>query len=102
MRTVVGHLRLASRGAVERLVLPGIGPVVVAGMLAAGIAGAAGGGLAGRALEEHLTAGVPREQLIAVQAALRERRTVALAFAESDAEAEAARQAFTAAGAEPG
>lgn len=99
MGAAVGGVVGGSLGlATASLVLPGVGPVVVAGMLAAGIAGAAGGGAAGSALEERLTAGVPRERLLQHEAALRRGASVALALAETDAAAERARTVFAEAG----
>ena len=82
------------------LVLPGVGPVVVAGLLAAGVAGAAGGAAIGNNVEERLSEGLSREELAFYQTELRRGRSVAIAFADDDAQAAALRDAFTAAGAE--
>jgi hypothetical protein len=82
------------------LVLPGIGPIVVAGLLAAGVAGAAGGAVVGDRVEDRLSNGVPRDEQPIYEAALGRGRSVVVAGVEDDEEAERARAAFRAAGAE--
>jgi hypothetical protein len=73
---------------------------VVAGLLAAGVAGAAGGAVVGDRVEDRLADGLPRDELPIYQAALRRGRSVAVAAVDSDEEAERAREVFRAAGAE--
>jgi hypothetical protein len=74
------------------LVLPGVGPIVVAGMLAAGIAGAAGGGVVGDRIEENLAHGIPREELMDYEPRLREGKSLVIVVPDTDDEARAARQ----------
>ncbi|HXJ33278.1 MAG TPA: hypothetical protein VMS22_04495 [Candidatus Eisenbacteria bacterium] len=64
--------------ATASLVLPGVGPVVVAGLLAAALAGVVGVGPVGEQLERELSAGVPRDELAGYLAALRAGRTVVI------------------------
>jgi len=82
------------------IVLPGVGPLVLAGLLAAGIAGTAGGAAVGDTLEEVLSNGVPRDDLPIYQAALRAGRSVVVASVTRDADVQAARDTFRASGAE--
>jgi hypothetical protein len=82
------------------LVLPGVGPIVVAGLLAAGVAGAAGGAVVGDKVEDQLSNGLPRDELPIYERALKRGRSVVVAPVDDDAEAERARDAFRAAGAE--
>jgi len=82
------------------IVLPGVGPLVLAGLLAAGIAGTAGGAAVGDTLEEVLSNGVPRDELPIYQAALHARRSVVVGSVDRDADAHALRETFRAAGAE--
>jgi outer membrane lipoprotein SlyB len=74
------------------LVLPGVGPVVVAGMLAAGIAGAAGGGVVGDRIEENLAHGLPRAELLEYEPRLREGKSLVIVVPDTDDEARASRQ----------
>jgi len=82
------------------IVLPGFGPLVLAGLLAAGLAGTAGGAAVGDTLEEVLSNGVPRDELPIYQAALHAGRSVVVGSVECDADARVVRQTFEAAGAE--
>jgi hypothetical protein len=82
------------------LVLPGVGPIVVAGLLAAGVAGAAGGAVVGDKVEDELSNGLPHDELPIYERALKRGRSVVVAAVDDDAEAERARSAFRAAGAE--
>jgi hypothetical protein len=68
------------------LLLPGVGPIIVAGVLAAGAIGAAAGGAAGASLEDHLSKNVPREQLTECLVALRSGRSIALVEVDGDDE----------------
>ena len=74
--------------ATASLVLPGVGPIVVAGLRAAGALGAAAGGAAGATLEVRLSAGLSGEELTKCLEGLRAGRSVVLAEAEDDAGAE--------------
>ena len=82
------------------VVLPGVGPLVLAGMLAAGVAGTAGGAAVGDTLEEILSNGVPRDDLPKYEDALRRGRSLVVALAERDDELSRARELLAAAGAE--
>jgi hypothetical protein len=84
---------------VTSLMVPGLGPVIAAGIAAATIFGA-GGALVGGALENALTEGLPRDELFFYEEALRQGQSVILVLAEDDAQANAARQVLTASGAE--
>lgn len=86
--------------ATANLVLPGVGPIVVAGVLAAGMAGAAAGGVVGDDIERRLTMGLPHDELGVYSAALRDGRTVVIAGADSDMDAELIRETLRLAGAE--
>ena len=82
------------------IVLPGIGPLVLAGLLAAGLAGTAGGAAVGDTLEDVLSGGVPRDDLPIYQAALRAGRSVVVGSVGGDRDAERVRETFRAAGAD--
>jgi hypothetical protein len=89
--------------AVASALIPGIGPIIAVGFAAtvlAGLVGAAGGGALGNALEDALTTGLPRDELFVYEDALRKGRTVVLALAEDDAQAQAIRGVWAQAGAE--
>jgi hypothetical protein len=89
--------------AVASAVIPGIGPVTAIGIAASallGIAGAAAGAAAGDALEEALSQGLPKDELFVYKAALREGRTVLIAFVDDETLAEEARKVLRDAGAE--
>jgi hypothetical protein len=89
--------------AAASLVLPGVGPVVTAGIAAAALLGAGGvvgGAAAGAALEEKTTAGLPEDELYIYKDALRQGRTVLFVQAGDRDEAARARKEIRAAGAE--
>ena len=85
--------------AVASLVIPGVGPIIAAGLLGAALFGA-GGAAVGSALEDNLTEGLPRDDLFVYEDALRRGRTVVIVQAEDEGEAEAVRAALNGAGAE--
>ena len=93
---VGGALGLAT----ANLVLPGVGPIIVAGMLAAGAAGAAGGHAVGETIERKLGAGLPRDELDVYADALRRGRAVVVAGGDTADEVEEIRETFEQAGAE--
>jgi len=70
-------------GAAITFLVPGIGPVIALGVLGAALFGA-GGAAAGSALEQSLVTGVPRDDRLAYEAALRRGRSVLVAL-EDDA-----------------
>jgi hypothetical protein len=100
----VGAAAGASAGAaVASLLLPGVGSVIVLGLLGAAILGTGGGvaaGFAGQALDRALEEGLPRDELYLYEDALRRGRSVCVAFADDEQMAENARTAFQRAGAE--
>lgn len=86
-------------GALGSLLVPGAGPVLAIS-LAGGVLGAAGGAAAGGAAENSTTYGLPEDELFVYEDALRQGHSVVIAMAGDDQEAEAARGALEAAGAE--
>jgi len=98
---VAGGLHLGS--ALASLLVPGVGPVLAAGMIGAallGAGGAAAGMAAGDKVEENLATGLPHDELFVYEDALRQGRTVVIAVADTDEQGEAAQSALTEAGAE--
>lgn len=93
---VGGALGLATAS----IVLPGLGPIIVAGMLAAGAAGAATGVAVGETLERQLGRGLPRDELQVYTDALRGGRAVVIAGGDTGDEVKAIRETFQASGAE--
>jgi hypothetical protein len=82
----VGAASGASLGAAAAsLLIPGVGPVVVVGLLGAALLGTAGavtGAAAGEALEEALGEGLPHEDLYVFEEALRRGNSVVIAYAD--------------------
>jgi hypothetical protein len=94
----------ASLGAAAAsLLVPGVGPVIAGGILGAALLGAAGtatGVAAGGALEHELEAGLPHDEIYLYEDALRQGRSVVVAFVEDEAAIYSVRGALTGAGAE--
>ena len=86
--------------AVTSLLIPGVGPVVAAGIVAAGILGAAAGAKVGDKLEDAMTDGPPKDEMFLYEDALRHGRSVVIALADGDEEAEAVRTSLAESGAE--
>lgn len=89
--------------AAASLLVPGVGPVIAGGLLGAAILGAGGtaaGVAAGQALEKELDLGLPHDELYLYEDALRQGRSVVVAFTDSDEATYAAQSAMTRAGAE--
>jgi hypothetical protein len=84
---------------VTSLVVPGLGPIMAAGIAAAALFGA-GGAYVGGALENALTDGLPKDELFFYEQALRQGQSVVIVLADDDAQARGARQVLTASGAE--
>jgi hypothetical protein len=105
---VVGGAAGASAGwglgsVVASLLVPGVGPVTAIGLAAAalfGAGGAIGGAKAGEALEEKSQEGLPKDEVYLYEDALAHGRAIVFLEAESDEEADRARRALAAAGAE--
>jgi hypothetical protein len=97
---VGGASAMAIGSAATSLLIPGIGPVVAVGILASGLLGAFAGAAAGGALEDSMTEGPPKDELFFYEDALRQGRTVIIALAKDDEQAQSARQALAESGAE--
>jgi hypothetical protein len=83
--------------------LPGVGSVVAIGFYAAailGVGGAVAGAAAGGAVENSLSDGLPKDELFVYEDALRQGRTVVIALAEDEKQADEARDALEDVGAE--
>jgi hypothetical protein len=93
---VGGALGLATAS----IVLPGVGLITVAGMLAAGAVGAATGHEAGETLERKLGTGLPRDELEVYADALRRGRAVVVAGGDTEDELKDIRRTFEESGAE--
>ncbi|HYJ47562.1 MAG TPA: hypothetical protein VEV81_13190 [Pyrinomonadaceae bacterium] len=88
--------------AAASLLVPGVGPVIAAGVLGAallGIGGAAAGAAAGDALEESVE-GLPHDELYVYEDALRRGRSVVIVTADDETQADGARAVLAQAGAE--
>jgi hypothetical protein len=98
---VAGGLHLGAAAA--SLLVPGVGPVLAAGLVGAallGVGGAATGAFAGGALEDSMARGLPHDELFVYEDALRRGHTVVLAVADDEEQADRAREALARAGAE--
>jgi hypothetical protein len=87
---------------IASLLVPGVGPVVGIGILASallGAIGAVGGTAVGAALESEVFKGLPEDELLIYEDALRTGRTVVVVMAE-DHQADAVRGALLLSGAE--
>lgn len=82
------------------LLFPGVGPVVVAGMIASGIAGAAAGLTIGQQLERFFSTGLTRDEIDVYGAALRAGKAVVVAGAANAEQIDEIREIFRAARAE--
>ncbi len=89
--------------ALAAAVIPGVGPAIAIGLAASallGIGGAVGGAAAGGSLENALTEGLPKDEVFVYEDALRQGRTVMVALADDDDQAEMSRQILQRNGAE--
>jgi hypothetical protein len=89
--------------AAASLLVPGVGPVLALGILGAAILGAGGaatGIAAGAALEKELASGLPHDELYLYEDALRQGRSVVIAFLDDESAIDAVQNAFANAGAE--
>ena len=83
------------------LLVPGFGAIAAAELLGAailGVGGIAGGAAAGKALEEKLSRGMPKDEIYVYEHALRDGRSLVFALVEAD-EAERVRAVFETEGA---
>jgi hypothetical protein len=85
--------------ALSSLVAPGIGPVLGIGLLSGALL-AAIGAVTGGAIENYMAQGLPGDELLVYEDALRRGRSVVVVTPENDAQEEIARGVFEAAGAE--
>ncbi len=94
----------ASLGAAAAsLLVPGVGPVIAGGILGAALLGAGGtvtGIAAGQALEKELEAGLPHDELYLYEDALRQGRSVVVAFVDDEGAIYSVRNTLAGAGAE--
>jgi hypothetical protein len=75
--------------------IPGVGPITAIGLLGGAVlaaAGASAGAVAGGKLENAMTEGLPEDEVFVYEDALRQGRSVLIALAEDDAEAEKFRE----------
>jgi hypothetical protein len=97
---VAGGLEL---GVVATALIPGVGPALAFGLAGAALLGGSGlvaGAALGQAAEDKNTQGVPADEIFFYEDALRQGRSVVLALAADDSEAEYARKLLGDAGAE--
>jgi hypothetical protein len=90
---VAGGMHLGAAAAT--LLIPGVGPVLAVGLIGAALLGT-GGALAGRkvgeSLEDNIAPELPHDELYIYEDALRQGRTVIIAAAEDDEQAERVRE----------
>ncbi|HKG23116.1 MAG TPA: hypothetical protein VKC34_14555, partial [Blastocatellia bacterium] len=89
--------------AAASLLVPGVGPVMATGIIAAalfGLGGAVGGAAAGSALEEGMTDGLPKDEVYLYEDAVRRGRTVLVALTDGGDQTIAAGALMARAGAE--
>ncbi|HMC62367.1 MAG TPA: hypothetical protein VKJ01_24440, partial [Candidatus Solibacter sp.] len=83
--------------------IPGVGPILAAGIAGAallGIGGAAGGAAAGSAVDVNTTEGVPADEIFFYEDALRQGHSLVIVLARDEGQAAAARQSLAQSGAE--
>src|SRR5665213_2695461 len=95
-----GALGMGLGEVVASLLVPGVGPVLAIGIAGGALLGALSGGAAGGAIENSVFSGIPEEELFVYEDALRRGRTVIVAMAEDEDQAQKVRGAFERAGAE--
>lgn len=98
---VAGGLHLGAAAA--SLLIPGVGPVLAAGLIGAALLGAGGaatGMAAGGALEGSMAEGLPHDELFVYEDALRRGRSVVLVVADDEAGEGITRDLFAEVGAE--
>ncbi|MBD0373565.1 MAG: hypothetical protein ICV60_22215 [Pyrinomonadaceae bacterium] len=98
---VAGGLHMGAAAA--SLFVPGVGPILAAGIAGAallGLGGAATGALAGDTIEDAFSEGMPHDELYVYEDALRRGRSVVIAFVEDETARDAAREVLSQAGAE--
>jgi hypothetical protein len=94
---------LSLGAAAATFLVPGVGSVIAIGLLAAaflGLGGAVGGAVLGEALDESLVEGLPKDDLFVYEDALRQGRSVVIAFISEGRQAAVVRKIIGQAGAE--
>jgi hypothetical protein len=100
--TVGGAMGLAggvTLGALASVLIPGVGPILAIGFAGSAL-GLLGGGALGGNLDSSLSDGIPQDELYIYEDALRQGRSVVIAFAENHAQVESAHHSLKASGAE--
>ncbi len=95
-----GAIGMGLGEAVASLLVPGVGPVLAIGLAGGALLGAISGGAAGGAMENTVFSGLPEEELFVYEDALRRGRTVVVAMAEDEQQAQSVRDVFERDGAE--
>jgi hypothetical protein len=99
--SVVGGAAGTAGGlAAASIVLPGLGSVLAAGAIAAGLVGTMVGGAVGHQLDDTFSHGLPADELYVYRDALRKGRSIVVAMAEDDAQVDQVRTVLAAHGAE--
>jgi hypothetical protein len=96
---VGGAVGSAAGVTAANLLAPGAGVVVVAGVAAAALLGLGTGAVAGNTLEENLSLGVPRDELLVYQEAVRRGRALVVVTTDEARDADAVREMLCAGGA---
>jgi hypothetical protein len=89
--------------AAASILIPGVGPVIAIGIAGAALLGAGGligGAMAGKALEEGMTRGLPTDEMFVYEDALSQGRSILIVLAEDEDQTELARKTFSQTGAE--
>jgi hypothetical protein len=86
--------------ALASLLAPPVGAAAVAGIAGGALLGAGGGAVAGDVLEEKLSFGLPHDELLVYEEALRRGRALLVAGTETTEQADAVREALVGAGAQ--
>ena len=97
-----GAAGLAAGALISNFLLPGVGPIIAVGLGSGvfGVGGAVAGGAVGNFLENSLTHGLPKDEIFLYEDALRQGRTVVIAFAENEERIERGRAIMERVGAE--
>jgi hypothetical protein len=90
----------AAGAALASLLVPPVGAAALAGIAGGALLGAGAGAVAGDVVEEKLSFGVPHDELLVYEEAVRRSRALVVAATASSEEADAARNALKAAGAQ--
>jgi hypothetical protein len=98
---VAGGLSIGAAAA--SLIVPGVGPIIAAGLVGAALLGAGGaatGAAVGGALEDSMARGLPHDELFVYEDALRRGRSVVIVVADDEPQAESVRGVLSQTGAE--